>query len=266
MPASLLAAAALAGLAGAERPGFPAPGLEMRMLDVGQGDAILLRPAGGEPVLVDAGPPGSGVAERLDELGIDSLAALAITHPDLDHSGGAPEVLASARVARLLVARADRALLGAAAASGARVRRIAAGASFRTGGLRVAVLWPRPGAGAAEPNASSLVLLARWRGFRILLSGDAEAELAPVHPGDVDVLKVAHHGSEDAGLVRLLSEAEPELALISVGADNPYGHPSPTTLDALAEAGVPVLRTDTGGELVLTAGRRSWMIGDRGGG
>ena len=262
----VLAAAALAGLAGAERPGFPAPGLEMRMLDVGQGDAILLRPAGGEPVLVDAGPPGSGVAERLDELGIDSLAALAITHPDLDHSGGAPEVLASARVARLLVARADRALLGAAAASGARVRRIAAGASFRTGGLRVAVLWPRPGAGAAEPNASSLVLLARWRGFRILLSGDAEAELAPVHPGDVDVLKVAHHGSEDAGLVRLLSEAEPELALISVGADNPYGHPSPATLDALAEAGVPVLRTDTGGELVLTAGRRSWMIGDRGGG
>ena len=177
-------------------------------------------------------------------------------------------MLASARVARLLVARADRALLGAAAASGARVRRIAAGASFRTGGLRVAVLWPpRAGAGAAEPNARSLVLLARWRGFRILLTGDAEAELAPVHPGRRRCAqgRPPRQRGRRAG-ARCSSEAEPELALISVGADNPYGHPAPATLDALAEAGVPVLRTDTGGELVLTAGRRSWMIGDRGGG
>ena len=92
----------------------------------------------------------------------------------------------------------------------------------------------------------------------MLLTGDAEAELAPVHPGDVDVLKVAHHGSEDAGLPALLAEAQPELALLSVGADNPYGHPSPATLAELADAGGPVLRTDLDGELEIDVGRRSW--------
>ena len=83
------------------------------------------------------------------------------------------------------------------------------------------------------------MLLAGWRGFRMLLTGDAEAELAPVHPGDVDVLKVAHHGSEDAGLAGAARRGRPELALISVGAGNPYGHPTAATLAALAEAGVP---------------------------
>ena len=100
----------------------------------------------------------------------------------------------------------------------------------------------------------------------MLLTGDAEAELAPVHPGDVDVLKVAHHGSEDSGLGTLLEEARPELALISVGADNPYGHPAPATIGALAAAGVPVMRTDEDGELMLSAGAGGRFVGDRGAG
>ena len=104
---------------------------------------------------------------------------------------------------------------------------------------------------AAEPNASSLVLLARWRGFRILLSGDAEAELTPVHPGDVNVLKVAHHGSEDAGLDDLLALTRPRLAVISVGEGNPYGHPTSATMRALAAHRVPTLRTDRDGTIAI---------------
>ncbi len=96
----------------------------------------------------------------------------------------------------------------------------------------------------------------------MLLTGDAEAELAPVHPGDVDVLKVAHHGSEDAGLAALLAESEPELAVISVGADNPYGHPSPATLAALAEAHVPALRTDLDGDVEIDVGGGGWWVAD----
>ncbi len=222
----------------------PGGGLAITVLDVGQGDAILLAPRGGDPILVDAGPAAAGVAGELDRRGIDELAALVLTHSDSDHTGGAPAVLQGIGATHLVVARADSAVRAAAAAADGRPQRVAAGSTLRSAGLRLRVLWP-PSArrgeldSAAQPNAASLVLLARWHRFRILLTGDAEAELAPVHPGDVDVLKIAHHGSEDAGLRALLTESTPELAVISVGAENPYGHPSPSTLASLAAAGVP---------------------------
>ena len=82
-------------------------------------------------------------------------------------------------------------------------------------------------------------MVARWRRFSMLLTADAEAESTPIDPGPVDVLKVAHHGSDDAGLGALLDRTEPRLAVISVGADNPYGHPTAATLATLAAHGVP---------------------------
>ena len=208
----------------------PRPPLRITVLDVGQGDSILLEPRRGDPVLVDAGPPDSGVAEQLADRGIDRLAALVETHPQSDHVGGAPAVLDRLEVERLVFARADRSSLGAARAAGAVTIPVAAGDRLRSGLLRLEVIWPPPerlrAASGEDPNLLSLVLLARWRRFEILLTGDAEAEVAPVAMGAVDVLKVAHHGSEDAGLDNLLGRARPRLALISVGADNPYGHPA----------------------------------------
>jgi competence protein ComEC len=260
--AACLAAAALA-VGGPDGDSGRVPGLRVRVLDVGQGDAILLEPRLGDPVLVDAGPPTGAAATRLAELGIDSLAAVVITHADSDHAGGLADVLAAAPAARLLLARADRELRGAAAAAGTALTRVMAGARVRSGALRLEALWPPEDVSVAEPNAASVVLLVRWRGFRMLLTGDAEAEAAPLHPGDVDVLKVAHHGSEDAGLASLLREAQPELGLISVGAENPYGHPAPPTLATLAEGGVPVLRTDEEGELVVSVAAGDWWLGDR---
>jgi competence protein ComEC len=85
----------------------------------------------------------------------------------------------------------------------------------------------------------------------MLLTADAEAEAVPLDPGPVDVLKVAHHGSEDAGLGDLLDRTVPRLALISVGADNSYGHPTSDTLSILAANHVPILRTDRDGTIVL---------------
>ncbi len=271
LPAAALASLALAlalPRSPAPGPGGDAGGLSVTVLDVGQGDSILLQPGNGRPVLVDAGPPDAEVAAGLAERGIDALAALVITHPDSDHSGGAPDVLGSLPVGHLLFARANTAIRGAARAAEVELDRVSAGSELRSGSLRLEVLWPAPsmlraGAGGAEPNALSLVILARWHRFRILLAGDAEAELAPVHPGDVDLLKLAHHGSEDAGLAALLAEATPELALISVGDDNPYGHPSAATLETLDEAGVDVLRTDTDGELSISVVERGWSAEGR---
>ena len=89
----------------------------------------------------------------------------------------------------------------------------------------------------------------------MLLTADAEAEAVPIDPGPIDVLKVAHHGSDDAGLGALLDRTDPKLAVISVGADNPYGHPTPGTLATLAAHGVRTLRTDLDGAVVTRCRR-----------
>lgn len=266
----LLAAAALAvalALGGSALPGAggspppPAHGLRIEVLDVGQGDAILLQPTGGEAVLVDGGPPGEGLAEKLEEAGVSSLGAAVVTHDQSDHAGGVEELLGRYPIGRLVFARLGRRTLADAAAAGVAVRQVAAGQELRSGLLRLRVLWPpaellasrrpaplRPG---QDPNQTALVMEARWRRFAMLLTADAEAESVPIEPGPVDVLKVAHHGSDDAGLAALLERARPKLAVISVGEDNPYGHPTAGTLAVLARHRVPTLRTDLDGDVVI---------------
>jgi competence protein ComEC len=260
---ALAAAIAVAVAAGwPTPPPSGAPDLRVSVLDVGQGDAILLEPAKRSPLLIDAGPPGAEVASQLERRGIERLAALAVTHPDLDHDGGAAEVIERLAVGRLLGARLSPQSVGAARARGVPVSRIAAGDSLRSGRLRLEVLWPPADAPAAagETNLHSLVLRARLGRFEMLLTGDAEAEAAPLALDAVDVLKVAHHGSEDAGLARLLASADPELAVISVGSANPYGHPAAATLAGLEAAGVPVLRTDETGEIAIDVAGDAWVV------
>ncbi len=248
------------GAAGVDGP--PSRGLRVEVIDVGQGDAILLQPARAPAVLVDGGPPGDGLAAKLEDAGVERLAAAIVTHDQSDHAGGIEELLGEVPVERFLFARASRGLIARAAAVGAEPEQIAAGRELRSGALRLRVLWPPPellgpaGAGR-DPNQLALVVEVRWRDFSMLLTADAEAEAVPIEPGPVDVLKVAHHGSEDAGLGSLLDQARPQLAVISVGAGNPYGHPTASTLATLRRHRVPVVRTDEAGDVVLAVGRHS---------
>jgi competence protein ComEC len=94
----------------------------------------------------------------------------------------------------------------------------------------------------------------------MLLTADAEAEAVPLDPGPIDVLKVAHHGSDDAGLGTLLDRTAPRLAVISVGEDNPYGHPTEGTLSTLAEHHVRTLRTDQAGDVTIDVARGGWTV------
>lgn len=240
-------------------------GLRVSVLDVGQGDAILLQPAHAAAILIDGGPHDDGLAGLLRGAGVDSLGIAIVTHEQADHAGGIEDVLGRLPIHRLLYARLSRRLRGEASAAGAAPTRIAAGGSIRAGGLRLQVLWPPPALlglplAGADPNSQALVLLARWRRFSMLLTADAEAGEVPIDPGPVDVLKVAHHGSEDPGLPSLLGRTSPRLALISVGADNPYGHPSPKTLAELARQEIPILRTDRAGTIVLDVDKNSFVV------
>jgi competence protein ComEC len=234
-------------------------GLRVSVLDVGQGDAILLQPASAPPVLVDTGPPGDRIAGLLEDAGVKRLGALILTHDQSDHDGAEAELLASTPVDRVLYGALGREPLLLAREAGARPERIAAGTMIDSGRLRVEVLWPPPERLSEphpeeDPNQLAVVALARWGGFSILLTADAEAESVPLDPGPIDVLKIAHHGSDDAGLGPLLDRTRPRLAVISVGADNPFGHPTPGTLATLAEHHVPVLRTDLEGTISLDIG------------
>lgn len=263
---SLLALAVLGDAALDSGPGSDAPPpatLRITELDVGQGDATLLEPARGAPILVDGGPPGGAAADALDALGIDRLRAVFVTHDQLDHAGGLFEVLASTRVEELVHALPAPELDAAARGAGTRVVSTAEGSSFDFGRLDLDVLWPPrdPAPAGEDPNLESLVMVARYGGYDALLTGDAESEATHLDPGPIDVLKVAHHGSDDAGLDDLLDRSVPRIALIGVGADNGYGHPTPATIGTLAEHGVCILRTDLDGASTVElgpAGVRAW--------
>lgn len=241
---------------GADRALGPPPGLRVSVLDVGQGDAILLQPAEAPALLVDGGPPGEGLAEKLRTAGVDRLGAAIVTHAESDHAAGIRELLGTMPVGQVLFAAPDRVTLAAAATAGVPGRRLVRGSELRSGRLRVDVLWPPaellvgPMRGE-DPNRLAIVARAAWGRFSMLLTGDAEAEAVPLAPGPIDVLKVAHHGSEDAGLAELLDRARPRLAVISAGDGNPFGHPTATVLGALAGRGVRTLRTDRDGTVVL---------------
>jgi competence protein ComEC len=267
--AALLAVlASIWGLSGpsrAEQRAVSPGGLRISVLDVGQGDAILLQPGAAPPVLVDGGPPGDGLAAKLRDAGVEALGAVVVTHDQRDHAGGVREILGGVPIGHLEYAALRPGTLRTVRAAGVATERIASGDRLRSGGLRLDVLWPPPEmlAGRAvpeDPNSLSLVLLARWRGFTMLLTGDAESATTPLDPGPLDALKVAHHGSEDPGLAELLAESSPRIAIVSVGADNPYGHPAPSTLATLARNGVRVMRTDRDGTVVLEVGRASMVV------
>jgi competence protein ComEC len=265
-PAVIVLVALLFIAAWQVRPGAQPPqteGLVVRVFDVGQGDSILVDPPEGEAILIDTGPPEGGVEDRLRELDIERLAAVVITHDQSDHAGGLGEVLESVDVEQVVYGTGDPRLQGVALAGGSEPYRLAAGDTVDSDGLQLSALWPPRELLAdtgEDSNLRSLVLVARWRHFSMLLTGDAEAEAVPIDPGPVDVLKVSHHGSEDAGLDELLERSAPKLAVISVGAENPHGHPTHRTLAELRTHGVPTVRTDRQGEIEIEADGSRWTV------
>lgn len=250
--------------------GWPPPGWAFALCDVGQGDAMVLAAGEGTGVVVDTGPEPRLVDRCLRDLGITRVPLLLLTHFHADHVRGLPGALRGRAVGAIQTTHLgeppDQAAFVRRTAEAAHVPMIGAvpGERRREGPLDWQVLWPAADARGAwpaleseEPNDSSVTLLVRSGGLTLLLLGDleppAQRGVLRSHPAipRVDVLKVAHHGSahQDPALLRT---ARPRIALISCGADNPYGHPAARTLDALEAAGAKVLRTDTHGAIAVT--------------
>lgn len=236
--------------------------LELAMLDVGQGEALLLR-GGGASLLIDGGGARGRdlaalvLAPALERRGVRRLDAVVLSHGDLDHCGGLldlvgwiaidaiwqPEGLAPNPCVEQL-------------ARAAPVTRLRAGDQLEIGGFAIEALHP-PAGRVGAGNSVSLVLAARAGGRRLLLTGDLDGAgerqiVARLDRRDrYDLLKVAHHGSGSSTQSELLDRIRPRLALISAGPGNAYGHPSAATLERLAARGIPTLRTQRDGEISI---------------
>lgn len=264
-PVTVLAVAALPLFVWASALGSGPPAeLTMRVLDIGQGDSILITSPAGATILVDGGPDDQLVATELARLGVRRLDAVIATHPHADHVAGLPIVLSRIPVGVLLQpgcsdespaqAELDRAI----ADEHLRERNPRAGDVFRIGDLRLDVLSPAECWRGTESDANndSLVILLSRGDDTILLTGDAEVPaqewlLEERTLPDVDVLKVPHHGG-GTSTPELFDAVHAEVAVVSVGVGNDYGHPDPAMIDALYASGARVWRTDLDGALTVT--------------
>ena len=271
MLAVAVVAAGLVAIAwrAAPDPAPPPPtGLRVTFLDVGQGDATLIQVPRGS-LLVDQGPPEANVAQQLHRLGIRDLSLLVLTHPQRDHVGGAADVLRTTGVGVVLDPRlASSVPEERAAIAQAKERRVPVvtarpGLEYAVGRLRVRVLWPDGrGVASEDPNLRATVCLVSYGEVDVLLGADAESPvLLPLLLPPVEILKVSHHGSADSLLPALLRQLRPKVAVISVGAGNTYGHPTPETLAALeASPGLAVYRTDRDGAVTIESDGREISV------
>lgn len=260
-------------------PGLPDGRLRIYFLDVGQGDAILIRVPDGRQILVDGGPSPTAL---LNELGAvlpfwdRSLDLVVLTHPDGDHITGLIPLLDRYRVAQVLdVSQSD-----AAPEAGPWRARLAQlgtprilaqrGMRMPVDGLALTVLNPGPTlltGTASDDNNNAIVLRLDYGGTAFLLTGDAEREaeeamIAAGLPLRADVLKIGHHGSAGASSPAFLAAVAPRIAVIQVGAENTFGHPHPDVLARLA--GIDILRTDQRGRIeVISDGKQVWAKTER---
>lgn len=237
--------------------------LRITFLDVGQGDAIVIEFPQGQVALVDGGPGGPTrldtgervVAPYLWNRGVRRLALVVTTHDDVDHAGGLPAVRRLFTVDEQW--SADRGLF--------EIPRFFGGAGIVPLAPRRGLLPPYGPRRAADRNNHSVVLRVDFGLASILLTGDIEQEaeqylVAARAPLRAVVLKVPHHGAQRSASDQFVRAVAPRVAVISVGARNPFGHPAPDTVDRLRQTGARIYRTDRDGAVILETDGRELTI------
>jgi len=250
-------------------PGRTMPQFAMHVIDVGQGDSILLE-CGGETMLVDASTAedGAQAVAYLNRLGIETLDIVAATHPHSDHIGGMEQVFEAFDVERFIMPRATHntssfeRMLDAVQREGCAAEYAYTGCTYTLGEATITVLSPAEDFTIDNLNNYSLVMLVEYNGTRFLLTGDAENDIGEtLQCGAVDVLKVSHHGSSNATNDAIMQQLQPRAMAVSCGLDNDYGHPHREVV-ALAKAyDVPLYRTDEQGTIVFTIEEGQLYVG-----
>jgi competence protein ComEC len=261
----------------------PAPNRTLRVtvLDVGQGDAVVVDLPSGRRVLVDTGGlaastfdvGGRVVGPAIVALGARRLHAIAITHPDPDHIGGAAAVLRDFRPLEIWegvpvpVHPARRALAAQAARLGAGWRMLRRGDRLREGAVEIDVLHPPPPDWERQRvrNDDSIVLDVRLGNVSIVLPGDVgrgveQAIIPLLRPAAIRILKAAHHGSATSTSPAFLRATRPAAVIFSAGRDNRYGHPAAAVLARVRASGaVSVCTCEEGAVSVETDGRSATL-------
>jgi beta-lactamase superfamily II metal-dependent hydrolase len=248
--------------------------LEVRFLDVGQGDAVLIR-NGGKVALIDTGPS-DAVVTQLQRLGVRSLDLLVASHNHADHIGGADAILQKMPVRNYLdngypaTTGIQKRVLGLVEQKGVQYLR-ATGRTITLGDASLRII-PSPITAGEEQNNRSVAVLLERGSFKALFTGDSEydqiaALLRTNAVPAVNVLKAAHHGSRNGVTPAWLARTKPEVVVISLGAGNTYGHPHAAALRYYEAGNRRVFRTDQMGDVVIIvdAQGRYQVRGERGG-
>ena len=257
------------------KPDELAPGGKLRIyaLDVGQGDSLLIISPQGKTVLIDAGPVEAGdeVVAALRNHGVRQIDLMVATHPHADHIGGMRKVFDNFRIKQFLdsgqsygTVTYEKLLREVQDNKVVYVKALRGQMIELDSGIKIEVLNPDKQlitdirSGGSVQNANSVVLRLSYGNFEMLFTGDAEFEteaqmMASGKPLVADVLKIGHHGSRHATSGKFLEMVRPQIAIISDGMNNDYGHPSQFTLDRLKKAGIKTLRTDLHGEIEISS-------------
>ncbi|MDR7568277.1 MAG: DNA internalization-related competence protein ComEC/Rec2 [Armatimonadota bacterium] len=252
----------------------PDPRLRVVFLDVGSGDSIVVRGPWGRTLVVDGGPDGRALVRFLEREGVRRVEVVILSHPHADHVAGLLPLLENFAVSAVVDAGYPhpappyQEFLRAVRRRGIAYRQARRGMTVWISEDVVArVLWPEDRfiGGRSPVNENSVVIRLRYRERSVLLPGDVEenAEAALVRSGEdlrADVLKIPHQGSRTSSTEEFLREIAPRIAVLSVGARNPFGHPHPQILRRYVRLGVRMYRTDEDGAVtVITDGRRLWV-------
>lgn len=256
-----------------ETPLVPEEGeVYFHFIDVGQGDAVLVTTPDGN-MLIDTSE--SKAREALDEYlkaaGVEEIEYLVLTHPDADHIGNADFIIQNYRIKNIIMtdyaatSKTYERMLDAIEQSSANVIEGEAGFQFSLGALTNTIIAPNED--YDDPNEMSIVIKSAYGETSVMLTGDAEKESEAdslkkwnAATFKCDILKVGHHGSVTSTTEEFLSAVDPDIAVISCGSGNRYGHPHDETVERLLAKGVEIYRTDEDGDIVFKTDGKEFVL------
>jgi competence protein ComEC len=244
--------------------------LQFTFINVGQGDATLIRTPDGKTILIDGGETDTGIVSKLQSLGVQRIDLMIATHPHSDHIGGLVQVLQSFPVAKVITSGQPHTtsvyehFIDGIASAQAEYGEVKRGDVISLGGVDFRILNP---VNNNDPdfNENSIVLLFKYGQTTFLMMGDSgavtEADMLSAGlPLKADILKVGHHGSTSGSTQTFLNMVQPTIALYSAGINNQYGHPALQTIAALEAVGATVYGTDRNGTISINVDLDGYTI------